>query len=134
MEKRQHLRFLPCDEALAAVQFRIAEVDSLRVGSIKDISMGGLALRYPSRKDLDSEPSYIDIFIPQDEFYLPRVLCRVVYDIALNKSYGNPGFVSSYVTKQCGVKFQQLSTDEIDQLNLFLRKHTAGVVPKADKA
>lgn len=109
------------DKAFAVVRPRAREIDEIRVGRIKNISTNGLALEYPSDADLGQDLSYVDLFIPQNEFHLSKVPCRVIYDIRIRGAYVNSVFISSYVTKQCGIQFEELPEDKRRQLHFFLR-------------
>ncbi|MDY6951514.1 MAG: PilZ domain-containing protein [Thermodesulfobacteriota bacterium] len=124
MEKRRYLRFLTQGKAVAVVRPRAGERDEIRVGRIKNISANGLALEYPSDADFGQEPSYVDVFIPPNRFHLSKVRCKVVYDIRIRGAYVNSVFISSYVTKQCGLQFEGLSEDKMSQLNLLIRRNT----------
>jgi hypothetical protein len=123
-EKRKHPRFFIRNKAFAVVRPRGNQTDQIRVGKIKNISTDGLALEYPSDGDLGNEPSYVDIFIPHGRFHLGMLPCRFVYDIQTQGAYITSVFISSYVTKQCGMQFENLSEEMATQLDLFLRNAT----------
>lgn len=107
-DRRQHPRYRVDDEVFLA--FR-PQFD--RIGKLKDISQGGVAFEYTVFQE--SQPvqtAEIDIFSAAKDFHLPRVLCKIVYDVKLD-SY--PSF-NNIVTRRCGLQFQDLSEQQAAQL------------------
>jgi len=127
VERRRHIRFLAQDNAFAALRTAFT-----KVGRIKNISIGGLAFEYITDEESDQGGSEVDVFISGNSFHLPRVPCTVVYDIPARSPFGNGMFFQTFFSKQCGLEFGGLTKDEMEQLNLFLEKHTLGLVPGID--
>ncbi len=128
-ERRRHIRFLAQENAFAALRTSFT-----RVGRIKNISVGGLAFEYITDEESNQEGSQIDIFISGNGFHLPKVPCAVVYDIPARSPFGDGMFYHTFMSKQCGVQFGELTQDEKEQLDLFLAKHTVGLAPGTDDA
>ncbi|MDY6951139.1 MAG: PilZ domain-containing protein [Thermodesulfobacteriota bacterium] len=124
MEKRRHVRLLVEDNAFAALGARFT-----KVGRVKNVSTGGLAFEYITDVHSDEKASQLDVFVSGQDFHLPKVLCKVVYDIPVERSDLNRIFFQPFVTKQCGVQFEPLPEDKVAQLTIFLKTHTKGVAP-----
>jgi len=122
MEKRRHIRLLAQDNAFAALGSRFT-----RVGRVKNISSGGLAFEYITNGETDEDTSQLDVFVSGKDFHLPKVPCKVIYDIPVQRSDVNRIFFQPFVTKQCGVEFKELAEEKSAQLRHFLETHTAGV-------
>jgi len=122
MEKRRENRLLVEDNAFAALGARFT-----KVGRVKNISTQGLAFEYITDGNSDDDPSQLDVFVSGDDFHLPKVPCKVVYDIPMGRSDVNRIFFQPFVTKQCGVQFEGLTEEKQAQLELFLETHTRGV-------
>ena len=99
-----------------------------KVGRVKNISTGGLAFEYITNGDTDEDNSQLDVFVSGKDFHLPRVPCKVIYDIPAQPTDLKRIFFQPFLTKQCGVKFKTLSAEKSAQLSLFLEKHTTDEV------
>ncbi|MDY6838110.1 MAG: PilZ domain-containing protein [Thermodesulfobacteriota bacterium] len=122
MEKRKHIRLLAQDNAFAALGSRFT-----RVGRVKNISTGGLAFEYITNGESDEDHSQLDVFVSGKDFHLPKVPCKVIYDIPVQRSDVHRIFFQPFLTKQCGVEFKELPEDKSAQLSHFLDTHTVGV-------
>ena len=124
-ERREFTRFVPTDNAFVALP-RVR-----RIGSIRDISQGGLScdvyVRFNESEAIRGETATLlpaDIFISGKKVFLINILCRVTYDMIGPE--GRPAYSVSIDKRRCGLKFDELSEDQIKQINDFLEKHTAG--------
>jgi hypothetical protein len=124
MEKRRQIRFLAKENAFAALGAKFT-----KVGRVKNISTGGLAFEYITDGDGEDNASQLDLFVSGEEFHLPKIPCRVIYDIPARRSNGNRIFFQPFLTKQCGVKFETLTEEKKAKLDLFIEMHTIGVAP-----
>ena len=120
IEQRKYIRFSVQDNTFASLgrKFRT-------VGRINDISIRGLALSYlcdNTKAGLDRDYSEVDIFLSGDNFYLPEVNCKIVYNIQDSKSNKN----SSIMKRRCGLHFDKLSKSQSKLLELFLKNYTTG--------
>ena len=134
MEKRQHIRLLPNQNAFAAVRSRSNEAGKIRVGKIKNISPGGLAFEYITDEESTQEPCQVDVFISSEhKFHISKMPCRVVYDIPAGRSQKSDIFFSSFISKQCGIQFERLKEEEVGQLKLFLETYTQSLSGNAGR-
>ena len=92
-----------------------------KVGKVNDISEKGLAFSYlieGIKAGFDRDFSEVDIFLSGESFYLPKVPCKIVYDIIEFKSNKN----NSIIKRRCGLHFGELTKSQSDLLELFLNK------------
>ena len=119
-ERRKHDRLLPLDDTFAALGR-----DYAKVGKIKNISHGGLAVEYITGEQNSMISSQVDIFLPGKVFNLYNVPCCLIYDIDVHIPHVDSQYLKLLTTKQCGVKFEKLSVDDLSQLHIFIESHTA---------
>jgi len=118
IQQRTYPRFFIQDNTFAALGDEFEAV-----GKIKDISQKGLALSYLSesiRTVSDRDLSQVYIFQPSNSFHLPKVPCKIVYDILDPKSIKN----HNIMTRRCGLQFGELSKNQSELLELFLENYT----------
>ena len=107
-EKRKFKRFK--GKKGAFVSF-IRHDEIISTGRIRDISMGGLCVRYLSMKEDMKGCSEIKIFGSNGHFiHVNKVRFRIVYDQE----------VPEYSWGSCGVEFQNLSVKHLSQLQDFI--------------
>ena len=121
IERRRHIRLLAQDDAFAALGSRFS-----RVGRLKNISIKGLAFEYITDGESGQDNSQLKIFVSGNGFHLPKVPCRVVYDIPVRSPKASRIFYQPFITKQCGVQFGPLTEDKMAELNHFLETYTTG--------
>lgn len=115
-EKRTFSRLIPRRDVFAALGRGIT-----KIGKIKDISRGGSAFEYIIHADIKQKSARdLDIFIPGDEFYLADIPCSVVYDLPINS---DNTFTAPFITKRCGIKFCDLSEEQICMLDTLLASY-----------
>jgi len=122
MEQRKYVRFLTQDNAFAALR-----IGFKKVGKVNDISIKGLAfsyLRKTTKADSDLDYSQVDIFLSGNGFHISNMPCRIVYDIP-DPTPDEGLFVEM---SRCGLHFQKLTESQSEQLNLFIKNHTTGVL------
>ena len=102
-----------------------------KIGSIKDISQGGLScdvyVKFEESEAIGGETATllpVDIFISGKKVFLVDILCRVTYDMIGPEE--RPAYSISIDKRRCGLKFDELSEDQIEQIKHFLEKYTAG--------
>ena len=105
-ERRKYNRFLVTDDAYAALG-----PDFTKVGRIKDISMGGLALEYLSDEKNGSENQSVEIFLRKGQFHMSEIPCEIVYSIKLEAPEDTLLFNQMLVHKRCGVEFSRHAED-----------------------
>jgi len=112
-DKRKFKRFKGKEGAFAAF---IRPDEFLDMGQIRNISMGGLCVRYVSTHENHRECSAIKIFGSNDRFiHLQRVQCRIVYDHEAAE-----GSREQIGTRCCGVEFENLSANHLSTLEEFI--------------
>jgi len=117
MEKRKFTRFLPQDDAYAALRG-----DFAKVGKIYDISLNGLAFRYLAEKMSHEKFTHVDIFLSNNGFHLSGVSCAVIYDA--KETINNQHAVSPY---RCGLKFERVDDEQQNKLEFFIDNYTKGI-------
>jgi hypothetical protein len=101
-----------------------------RLGSISDISLGGLGCEFTISsfeakgiKWQEATELSADILVSDSEsrFHLPGIQCRLTYDVSVPESRST---LDSRVSKRrCGLKFDQLTENQENGITRFLRKH-----------
>ena len=124
-ERREFTRFIPMDNAFVSL-FQVG-----RMGSINDISLGGLSCDYyvafGENEAINGEtaaPLQAYIFVSGNKFLLSNILCRVTYDMIAPEE--RPAYSVSVDKSRCGLKFDELTKEQEKQITLFLEKHTVG--------
>jgi len=120
-ERRKHPRFRAREHTFAALHN-----DCTRIGKLKNISSGGLAFEYTPIDDSTCNGFCVDIFAAHSEFRLSNVPCRTVYDIALPRHETDGTFSPTFLSRQCGLQFGELTETETEQLRFFLKTYTHG--------
>ncbi|MCP4110955.1 MAG: PilZ domain-containing protein [Desulfobacteraceae bacterium] len=95
-----------------------------RIAKITNISRGGLSFEYVSDNNRKEQACELDIFLSENEFHVPDMPCRIVYDISVGKPHVYKNFSETFITRQCGVKFGRLSKEEAARLDYFLENCT----------
>ncbi len=122
-ERREDVRFMAKNNSYASFGPGFT-----KVGSLKDISKGGLSFEYIFYEELDKEPSsQVDIFLSMNGFHLESVPCRMVYDVPHRTSTNN-----LFIVKRCGLSFEDLTQEQAIQLYFFLENHTSGIAFKKE--
>ena len=112
------MRFLPQDET-----YVVLRPDFTKLGRLINISKGGLAFRYIAHQRQEQAPTHLDLFVFNDAFYLPRIPCRVIYDIRLSEKQRSS---ASLERRRCGLELGEVTEVQASQLELYLKKHVAG--------
>ena len=118
-EQRKDPRFLVQDDVIAALRDGFT-----KIGKVKDISIGGLSFEHIQDETSNQGSSETNIFLLVNEFCLPKVPCRVVYDIPLQTPHEYQAFPIQFITRRCGVRFEALSEDQRTLLDSFLKTYT----------
>ena len=123
-EQRKNNRFLVQDDVIAALQN-----GPTKIGKVKDISIGGLSFEHIQDEISSRESFEKNIILLVDGFCLPKVRCRVVYDIPMPTPDEYQAFPIQFITRRCGVEFERLSESQKTELNVFLRAYSRGNAP-----
>ena len=119
-EKRNNIRFLAQENAYAALGAHFT-----KVGKLKDISSGGLAFRYIENiEDRVQDLSTVTIFVSENEFYLPDLACRLIYDSPLYLINNIQFFRTAFRINRCGVQFTTITEYQVEKLKFFIDHYT----------
>jgi hypothetical protein len=117
-ERRQSARYA-VDDALF-VTFR-PHFD--RVGKLRDISKDGAAIEYsvfePCQRP-QTDHVEIDFFSRSEDFHLPKIPCKVVYDV---RSDNHPSF-NVFETRRCGLQFGGLTDQQSRLMDILFTRFT----------
>ncbi len=118
-ELRQNQRFLVKEGALA-----FFNPHPSILGSIIDISKGGLAFTYMETEapTPEREEVKLDILMSDDGFYLDQLPFETVADLEIPAEYS----FSTVIMKRLCLKFGNLSAEQKKQLDYFINNYTVG--------
>jgi hypothetical protein len=111
-EHRKFPRFFPPKQSYAA-----QSPDLSNLGTIKDISEGGLSVEYMLMDPKTEAWDLIDILNPQKNFRLSNLSCQVVWDRPVNEA---GSAVIGLRSRLCGLRLMDLTTEQHTQLKYFL--------------
>ena len=120
-EQRKNSRFLVQDDVIAALQN-----GPTKIGKVKDMSTGGLSFEHIQDEISSRESFEKNIILLVNGFCLPKVPCRIVYDIPVPTPDEYRTFPIQFITRRCGVKFEKLSENQKTELDVFLRTYSKG--------
>ena len=98
----------------------------MKVGKINDISLSGLGFSFLSgfnQADSTDHHTQVDIFYSKNGLHLHKLPCRIVYENP--DASPDEGFLVRM--SRCGLKFEELTRSQSEQLKLFMEKYTTGV-------
>jgi len=116
-DQRKHQR-LPVTGSVYAVW----KSPSFKIGSVVDISRGGIAFHYVSVSDADrivpAGSVCLDVFENRSLTYINGVECNIVYDIQVPEHTSPSGV---FQVRRCGVGFRELTSEHHSQLSHFIK-------------
>lgn len=115
--ERSHQRFRVKEGAYAALKD-----DYNILGTIKDISKGGLSFQYFVREKKVSGSLTIDIFRNGKEFYLKNIPFKITSDFPESSKVP----FSTIMLRNCGGKFSVLTAKQMSKLDHFIKNYTLG--------
>jgi hypothetical protein len=118
-ERRRNARVSPKE-----LTFVVVRPEFLRSGELLDISRGGLCFQYLRKSNPGEDVAKslkIDIFIINNDYYLPKVPCTQIYDVEAEKA---ALFPMSLEFRRCGLQFEELSAKQTGQVELYLSHYT----------
>jgi hypothetical protein len=81
-ERRRYVRYIPQDNAFAALGKRFT-----KTGKIKNISMDGLCFEYiVSLRTTSTDTASVEIFLIDKPFHIHGLPCRLVYDYEVSST------------------------------------------------
>jgi hypothetical protein len=119
-EQRKHRRFEVSTGSLVSFGVHSA------LGKITDMGVGGLAFRYIG--EAHPNGSFLDISLPEHNFYLRSVRFKTVADFAIDSemvhTIANGNLLHGRTLRRSSVHFEKLSPDQRSQLEYFLQNYT----------
>ena len=87
-ERRKHARFLPNENAFAALG-----ENYIKVGKIKNISAEGLSFEYIAGEEVHIDSKKVDVFVIGNLFHLHNLPCKIIYDVDYHVPHVNNAYV-----------------------------------------
>lgn len=115
IDRRTHKRFRVREESFAFI-----ENDSKILCKIRNISKGGISLVTIANAEHIPELFDMDIFVAGRVFYLKDVPSQKISETYLDSK----SLFSTFVKSRVGIQFGELDSDQTDQLDDFIKKHT----------
>ena len=112
-ERRKYRRF-----EVGGNMFAVLKPRMKKLGLIKDISMGGLALKYISSSDFAENLTELDLFIHPKEFYIAKIPCTIIHD-TIYEDIEIQEF-NGFRMRLCRLKFGNLLPAQKHKLNYLL--------------
>jgi hypothetical protein len=122
VERRKDKRFQAEDGAAAV--FRRPWPHSTRLGQIIDISKGGLAFRYIAGEEQSHGPSELEILWGDCSVRLDKMPFETISDFKT----ATEAPLNSIEMMRSSVQFGELTSEQMSQLEYFIRNHTTGEV------
>lgn len=116
VERRAHERYRVKDGIVA-----VPHAASMRFGRIKDISMGGLTVRYFDEEEWHGKSFEVDLVMADGNFSLDKVLINIKFD--MENSTETPYCLLP--ERHCGLEFVELSDHQHEKLRNFLDNRAA---------
>jgi hypothetical protein len=116
VERRAHERYMVKDGIVA-----VPHAASMRFGRIKDISMGGLTVRYFEEEEWHGKSFEVDLVMTDGNFSMDKVLIKIKFDM-------ENGTETPYCVlpeRQCGWEFVDLTEHQNEKLRNFLDDQAA---------
>jgi hypothetical protein len=122
VERRKDKRFQAEDGAAAV--FRRPWPRSTRLGQIIDISKGGLAFRYIAGEEQSHGSSELEILWGDCSVRLDKMPFGTISDFETATEVP----LNSIEMRRSSVQFGELTSEQMSQLEYFIRNHTTGEV------
>lgn len=117
-ERRKYERFLVPENAFVALYGL-----SIKVGKLVDISHGGLSFEHIYEDFSITNNKEMEISFWLEDFRLSKFPCQVVYDIVIPPAPELDFLTIRLNSHRCGVKFKNLTDEQKEQLNQFIKKY-----------
>jgi len=116
VERRAHERYRVKDGIVA-----VPHAASMRFGRIKDISMGGLTVRYFDEEEWHDKSFEVELVMTDRYFSLDKVLINIKFDL----ENGTETPYGVLPERQCGFEFVDLTDQQCEKLRNFLDDQAA---------
>ena len=116
-ERRQHQRSRVSSGVIAVLITSSPEI----IGSVSDISLGGVKVTYhdPKKRDIDFTNLKVDLI--SDDRFVESIPCTNAWDCTMEKS----NFFGAEDLRQCGVQFVGLTPNQMFLLRGFINRCAA---------
>jgi len=112
--------------SMGEIGFAVIKSNPSKLGRIKDLSISGLAFHYiDNRKTQAGEPFKLDILLADCGFYLENLSFEPISDFELDDDFS----FNSIKTKRLGIKFKELTLNQVSKLKYLIRNYTSGIQP-----
>jgi len=115
-DRRKHTRYKVNKDAFAVIR-----TSDNKLGKIRDVSKGGLSFEYIMKGDPAEGFSELDIFTTENDFYLKLLPVQVIMDSSMEPEHA----FSSLEMRRLGVRFGEMTPNQLSKLDYFLQHHTA---------
>ncbi len=116
-ENREHTRFLAKEFTLVKLVCELEET----VGTLMDISRGGLSIRYFTTEETLQDFSDLSIFSSDGDYNSGEIPIKIVSDIERDRSPSGKQTLRRY-----GIQFDRLTPKQMAGLDNFLLNYTLG--------
>ena len=113
-----------------ALTFAISRPRFKKLIRIVNVSRNGLACEYLVHKKMNkayAEPK-IDLLLFNDKFHRPMIPCKVVYEIKMFRN--EYGFNNVMERRRCGLQFSDLTDEQREQIELFMKDYVVETVKR----
>lgn len=117
-ERRKYERFSAPENALVALYGQ-----SIKVGKLVDISHGGLSFEHIYEDFSITNDAELEISFWVEDFRLSKFPCQIVYNIVVPPATEYEFLTIRLKTYRCGVKFKNLTAEQKEQLDQFIKKY-----------
>ena len=106
--------------SMGEVALSVFKSDAVKIGQIKDASIGGLSFNYFGDNGKSKAPLELDILVADKNFYLNNISFKIISDAKV------PGQISFEVFKmrQMSIQFQEKNMDKMLKIDQFIKRHT----------
>ncbi len=96
---------------------------TVAIGTIIDISRGGISIRYTPTEEQNGTSPDIDILLTDHNFYITGIPVTAISDCKLENKIS-----FSYIyERRCGMQFGELTDNQLNQLNELLSNYVLGM-------
>ena len=112
-ERRRYKRYRFMGGGIALIPLQSATV----LGSIKDISVGGVGVTYIDEGITLNESSVLKADMLENKFYCKEINCKNVWDRKVENDYP----LITVKMRQGGLEFAELSPDQLSQIKNLIK-------------
>jgi hypothetical protein len=118
IERRHDKRFAVQNGVVA-----LPRSSTVAIGTIVDISRGGISIRYTPTEEQNGTSPDIDILLTAHNFYITGIPVTTISDFKLENK-----IPFSYIyERRCGMQFGELTDNQLNQLNELLSNYVIGM-------